>query len=87
MPSLSVIIRSVSPTRGPYREPQLAFTERGQHGDCQPLEPGVPGALLAQYSLGIQRRAARRLSHQLLTHLISPHRHRLSLSPEQLPTT
>jgi hypothetical protein len=64
----------------------VAFTECGQHGDRQTLEPALPvGPLFAQYRLGIQRRAPRRLPHHLLTHHRLPIHFAPSLSPKHLP--
>jgi hypothetical protein len=64
----------------------IAFTERGQYGDCQSFEPALPvGPLFAQHRLGVQCRPPRCLSHRLMTH------HRLlidtdpSLSRKPLP--
>jgi hypothetical protein len=54
-PSSSVIVCSASPGAAIRAADRgVAFTECGQHGDCQPLEPAFPvGPFFAQYRLGI----------------------------------
>jgi len=73
-PSSSVIVCSAAPARSSaFRTAALPFTECDQYGDRQPLESAFPvGPFSAEYRLGIQRRASRRLPHRLLTRHISP---------------
>ncbi len=56
-PSSSVIVCSASPGAAIRAADRgVAFTECGQHGDCQPLEPAFPvGPLFAPLCLSIKR--------------------------------
>jgi len=59
MPSLSIITSSASPAPLSVTNGSVAFTERGQHGDRQALNPTVSvGAFFAPYGL-VSRRPRR----------------------------